>query len=66
MGIQAIGQQKLLTRAEVHDTYGIPVRFLERAPSTGQGPKFAKIGRLVFYRVKDIEAWIEENVCEGK
>lgn len=28
----------------------------------GTGPKFVRLGRGVFYRLKDIELWMDENV----
>lgn len=28
----------------------------------GGGPKFFKVGRKVFYREADVEAWIESNI----
>lgn len=28
---------------------------------TGDGPTFIKLGRRIYYRVSDIEAWIEKN-----
>ena len=28
----------------------------------GTGPMFVKLGRSVFYRLKDIEAWMEDNL----
>jgi hypothetical protein len=29
---------------------------------SGKGPVFAKLGRSVFYRLKDIETWMENNL----
>ena len=54
--------RRLLSRSEVEDQFGIPKRFLEVAVAKGDGPKLIRIGRLVRYRIKDIEAWIEEKV----
>lgn len=33
-------------------------RTLERMRCTGDGPKFAKLGRRVLYRTDDLAAWI--------
>lgn len=52
---------RLVDRTEVEDTWGIPKRFLENAVLRGGGPRIVRIGRLVRYRIKDIEAWIEAN-----
>lgn len=53
--------ERLLTRVEVEERFGIPKRFLEVAALRGNGPKIVRIGRLVRYRVKDIDAWIDAN-----
>lgn len=52
---------RLLNREEVEARFGISKRFLEVAPKSGEGPRVVRIGRLVRYRVKDIEDWIEAN-----
>ena len=52
---------RLLDRREVEARFGIPKRFLELAVSRNNGPKFVRIGRLVRYRQRDIEAWIDSN-----
>jgi predicted DNA-binding transcriptional regulator AlpA len=38
---------------------------LERWRSLGFGPQFVKIGRRVLYRVSDVEAYIDANVCQS-
>lgn len=53
---------RLLSRAEVEEAYGVPKRYLEVAISMSGGPRFVRIGRLVRYRVCDIEAWIEGSL----
>jgi hypothetical protein len=53
------------SRAEVAKTYNIPVRYLEIAACKGGGPPFVKIGRLVRYRVRDLEDWIASNRYEN-
>lgn len=51
---------RLLTRDEVQDRYGIGKRFLEVAAMRNEGPAMVKLGhRTVRYRVCDIEDWIE-------
>jgi len=57
--------RRLLSRQEVEDQYGISKRFLETARTTGVGPVFVRIGRLVRYRPDDIEQWIDKNTCAG-
>lgn len=48
----------LLSRSEVHTTFGISQRFLEVAVVRGGGPRMVKIGRTVRYRVGDLQEWI--------
>ena len=54
--------RRLLDRREVEENYGIGKRFLEVAAVKGEGPPMVKIGRLVRYRARDIEAWIDSNI----
>lgn len=51
--------EKLLTRIEVQDRFGIPKRFLELAAMRSEGPRIVRIGRLVRYRPEDVRRWIE-------
>ena len=57
---------KLLTRSEVAERFGISKRFLETSAASGSGPDLVKVGRLVRYRVRDIEAWIESQIVRGR
>jgi len=50
---------RLLTRSEVEERFGISKRYLELAIGRGEGPRLVRVGRSVRYRVVDIEAWIE-------
>lgn len=56
---------RLLSRSDVEDRFGISKRFLEVAASRGEGPKVVRIGRLVRYRVADVRIWIEANAESG-
>lgn len=60
------GYDRLLNRAEVEERFGIPKRFLEMAVMRGDGPPFIKIGRLVRYRINDIETWITARRIEPR
>lgn len=53
--------KRLLSRKEVSDMYGIGLRFLELAPSRKNGPAFVRVGRLVRYRIEDVEDWLIRN-----
>lgn len=38
---------------------GISKSMLEKLRLTGEGPRFAKLGKVVVYDVADLDAWIE-------
>ena len=50
---------RLLTRREVAERFGITKRYLEIAATQGTGPPMVKMGRLVRYRASDINRWID-------
>lgn len=56
--------ERLLSRSEVDEIFGISTRFLELAASRGEGPRLIKIGRLVRYRFDDIRSWIDAQVID--
>ncbi len=49
---------KLLTQKEVKEITGLADSTLEQWRLKGKGPKFIKLGRLVRYRLSDIDAYI--------
>jgi predicted DNA-binding transcriptional regulator AlpA len=51
--------EKLLSRDEVQERFGISKRFLEIAAARGAGPRIVRFGRSVRYRVADVQEWIE-------
>ena len=61
----ASSPDRLISRDEVDETFGIPKRFLEIKACTGGGPAFIKVGRLTKYRVKDVLDWIENHRFEN-
>lgn len=52
---------RLLTRAEVEERFGVPRRFLERSIHRRDGPPFVRVGRSVRYRTDDLLDWINRN-----
>lgn len=50
---------RLLSRREVEERFGIPRRFLELAVTNHSGPQIVRLGRSVRYRVRDVRAWID-------
>ena len=59
--MQSNTSERLLSRDEVEEQFGIPKRFLEVSACRGDGPRRVQIRRLVKYRPKDITAWIDAN-----
>lgn len=51
---------KLLTQKEVKVITGLAESTLEQWRLRGKGPKFIKLGRLVRYRMSDLNAYISE------
>ena len=58
-------EDRLLSRDEVEERFGISRRFLELAKMRGEGPSYVQVGRLIRYRVADVIAWIEANTSKG-
>ena len=56
--------ERLLTRDQVEDRFGIPKRFLEISAMTGDGPSIVRIGRSVRYRPVDVITWIAKQTTE--
>jgi predicted DNA-binding transcriptional regulator AlpA len=52
---------RLLSRREVEERFGISKRYLEVAIMRHEGPPIVRIGRSVRYRVRDVVEWIERN-----
>lgn len=51
----------LLSECETSALTGLAERTLQRKRLDGTGPRFAKLGRRIFYRRRDVLAWIEAN-----
>ena len=52
---------RLLSRCEVEERFGVSKRYLEVAIMRHEGPPIVRIGRSVRYRVRDLVEWIERN-----
>jgi len=53
--------EPLLNVAQVSELTGRAVSTLEKDRLTGYGPPYLKLGRLVRYRRRDVEAWLDEG-----
>ena len=56
--------ERLLTRDQVEDRFGIHKRFLEVSVMKGEGPPIVRIGRSVRYRPVDVITWIGKQTTE--
>ena len=52
---------RLMTRQEVEERFGISKRFLEISATRKMGPTLVRIGRSVRYSAADIQDWIERQ-----
>ncbi|WP_328518102.1 helix-turn-helix transcriptional regulator [Mycolicibacterium arseniciresistens] len=53
-----------ISRQELADRYGVPVKTPAVWASKGTGPPFARFGRHVRYRLSDVLAWESERLNE--
>jgi predicted DNA-binding transcriptional regulator AlpA len=52
----------LFDQNEVAALLGLSPRTLERFRTTGSGPRFARLGRRIFYRECDLNDWVEMHL----
>jgi hypothetical protein len=57
---------KWLTRQDLADRYGLPVKTPAEWASKGTGPRYAKFGRHVPYRLSDVIDWESKQFAEDK
>ncbi|WP_216395904.1 helix-turn-helix transcriptional regulator [Arcanobacterium phocae] len=55
----------LLTPQQAAKKLAISTRTLQTWRTTGKGPKFIQVDKIVRYRGEDIKAWIERKVSES-
>lgn len=51
----------LIETATLARMVGTTIEFWENLRTSGRGPRFCKIGRLVRYRKSDVDAWLAEQ-----
>ena len=64
--MEEFADDKWLTRQELADRYGLPVKTPAGWASKGTGPRYAKIGRHVRYRLSDVIDWERKQFNEDK
>ena len=55
-----------LSRQELADRYGLPVKTPAEWASKGTGPRYAKFGKLVRYRLSDVMTWESEQFADKR
>lgn len=57
--IAQLDDDRLLSRVELQDIFGVSTRFSENMAVKGGGIPMVRLGRSVRYRVADIREWIQ-------
>jgi len=57
---------KWISRQELAERYGVPVKTPAEWASKGTGPRYAKFGRHVRYRLSDVIDWEERHFSDYK
>ena len=61
----AVPASQYLTTAEAALHLDLSPTTLEKYRTVGGGPKFRKFGRLVKYKIADLDAWGDSRTCES-
>lgn len=64
--MEDITNDRWITRRELADRYGVPVKTPAEWATKGTGPPYAKFGRHVRYRVSDVVAWETTQLNQPK
>jgi hypothetical protein len=64
--MEASAEDRWLSRQELADRYGVPVKTPAEWASKGTGPRYAKFGRHVRYRLRDVIDWESRRFAEDK
>ena len=57
---------ELLTEKQVGERWNVSLNTLRFWRSTGDGPRYVKLGRSVRYNVSALEKYLRRNTCESK
>lgn len=58
-------QPDLMTMKEVAAYMRTPLKTLRHWRYTGQGPRFARVGRRLLARRSDVDAWLNQQFEQG-
>jgi predicted DNA-binding transcriptional regulator AlpA len=65
MTTATIQEQYIDTPAAAQHLGGLAVPTLNTWRTLGKGPKFVRVGRLIRYRVSDLDAWLESRTVNS-
>ncbi len=65
-GLQLRHEMGLISVDELEEMLDVKASTLEYWRNSSQGPDYTKLGRVIFYRRSDVEAWIALNVVPTK
>ena len=63
--MDANAPDRWLSRQELADRYGVPVKTPAEWASKGTGPRYAKFGKHVRYRLSDVIDWESKRLAEN-
>ena len=61
MSTTIAGLQRYLRTPDAARLVGLSIRTLEKHRIYGTGPRYAKLGGRVVYRLEDLQAWVESG-----
>jgi predicted DNA-binding transcriptional regulator AlpA len=64
--MNANAEDRWLSRQELADRYGVPVKTPAEWASKGTGPRYAKFGKHVRYRLSDVIDWESTRFAKNK
>jgi predicted DNA-binding transcriptional regulator AlpA len=64
--MDANAEDRWLSRQELADRYGVPAKTPAEWASKGTGPRYAKFGKYVRYRLSDVIDWESQRFAEDK
>ena len=62
--VEEINADRWISRQELAERYGVPVKTPAEWASKGTGPRYAKFGRHVRYRLGDVIAWEQSRLAD--
>jgi hypothetical protein len=66
MAVDDVADDRWISRQDLADRYGLPVKTPAEWASKGTGPRYAKFGRHVRYRMSDVMSWERAQLTEDK